>query len=87
LSAIDTALELGAVRQIVGWCADVHEANPHAVKHDGPCGLRFYCPDHRDDGYRRAEVLRNGDLILHCEGLTLRRSDPCYAVRVAGLAE
>jgi hypothetical protein len=49
--------------------------------------LRYYCPNHRDDGYRRAEVLRNGDLILHCEGLTLRRSHPCYAERMAGLAE
>ena len=79
--------EADLVRRLVDWAADVDEANPHALRHDGPCGLRYYCPRHSADGYRRAEVLRNGDLILHCEGLTLRRSDPCYYERVAELAE
>jgi hypothetical protein len=84
---VDSPLSSDVVRRAVDWCADIHEANPHVVRHDGPCGLRYYCPNHRDDGFRRAEVLRNGDLILHCEGVTLRRSDRCYAERIAGLAE
>jgi hypothetical protein len=73
------------IRRIVGWCADVCEANPHAVSHDGPCGVRFKCPRHGEDAYHRAELLRNGDLLLHCEGKSLRRSDLGYAECLAEL--
>jgi hypothetical protein len=88
MHANSPAIDEGAqdlIRQIVGWCADVCEASPHAVRHDGPCGRRFFCPRHRDDGYRRAEVLPNGHLILHCEGETLTPSDLGYSDRLAEL--
>ena len=73
------------LRRIAGWCADVCEANPHPIEHDGSCGRRFFCPRHRADGYRRVEVLENGDVLLHCEGKRLRPGDLGYADRVAGL--
>ena len=74
------------IRRVVGLCADVCEANPHAVAHDRPCGQRFHCPRHGDDDpYRRAELLRNGDLLLHCEGKRLTRRDLGYDERLAEL--
>jgi hypothetical protein len=79
----DSARDL--IRRIVGWCADVCEANPHAVPHDGACGVRFKCPRHGEDAYHRAELLQNGDLLLHCEGRRIRRGDLGYAERVAEL--
>lgn len=83
LSGDEDARDL--LRRIAGWLADVNEANPHAVLHDGPCGARFECPRHGGDGYHRAEILRNGDLLLHCEGKRIRRSDFGYVDRVAEL--
>ena len=75
------------LRRIVGWCADVCQANPHAVPHDGPCGRRFFCPRHRASGIRTAEVLRSGDLLLHCEHRRISRLDLGYAERLAELGE
>jgi hypothetical protein len=74
-------------QRIGRWLADVTAANPHFVRHDGACGQRFFCdrPEHREDGYRRVELDANGDLLFHCEKLTLHRGDPSYAERRAGL--
>jgi hypothetical protein len=74
-------------RRIGTWLADVATENPHVVPHDGGCGRRFFCdlPEHRVDGYRRVELRDNGDLLFHCEKLTLHRGDLSYAGRRAGL--
>lgn len=77
------------------WYIEAGAANPHVVRHDGPCGERFLCdvPEHRSDGYARVEMLNSGvgrnpgELVFHCEGekATLRPGDPAYARRRAGL--
>ncbi len=70
------------------WYVEVAEANPHRCRHRGPCGTYFLCDREvcQTGGYQRVELLHSGQLLFHCEGLSLDPNDPRYRKRRAGLS-